>query len=440
MIFSYFFNTIKKKIILCLVLGFIACISAIGFTKWNVKKGSITIAVVAPLSNANEVVMKRGQSIVDGAKLYINQVNQQGSIKGKRINLQVYDDQFNPKVAEKVAEEIAKSNAVAVIGHYSSDASLAAEKIYQQYKIPAVTSTATVDSIADNDWYFRTIFSNKQQSKFIADYADHVLKAEKIYLIYGDSPYSLNLGHNIEKEVQSLGKKLIGKFLIKKEEDLKAVGQKIVDKLLKLQEAEQEPDVIVISSQAYQAAAILPLIKENNINSFIIGGDSLTSLMDANFLDNDLEDSTRQNSFLSGVHATAPLIFDIFGEQGLNFKHKFRRKYGYVPDWIAACNYDADGVIIKAIRYSINRDSNSFNSNDLAQERLLIKEGLQQIESPQDIIPWSTRKVYFDKKGDSLTPILLGTFNHGRFISAFTQLKQIKNIGLVFNLDDKIVV
>lgn len=72
------------------------------------------------------------------------------------------------------------------------------------------------------------------------------------------------------------------------------------------------------------------------------------------------------------------------------------------------------------IRYSIDRDSDAFNNNNIAKERLLIREGLKQRNSPQDIIPWSTREVYFAQKGNSLTPILLKSFKHGQFISDFT--------------------
>ncbi|MEM9271507.1 MAG: ABC transporter substrate-binding protein [Cyanobacteria bacterium P01_F01_bin.143] len=420
------------------MLGLIALMSAIALPKWHRQTESITIAVVAPLSNTNEVVMQRGKTIVDSVKLYINQVNQHGGIHGQEIKLQVYDDQFNIEVAEQVAQKIANSQAVAVIGHYSSDTSIAAGKIYQKYQMPAITSTATVDSLTDNDWYFRTVFSNKQQGKFLSNYIEYVLKAEKVYLISGDSSYSLNLSQDIESELQTFGKELIGKLQIDSTEDLKNVSQKIIAQLLELKKSEQEPDVIVISSQAYQAAAIIPLIRNNNINSLILGGDSLTSLIEANVLNNDLSDPKSDNSYLIGVRATAPLIFDISGEHGLNFKHKFRRTYGYLPTWIAACNYDATGAVIKAISNIIEQNNNSFNNNNLIQQRLLVREGLKQINSNQDMIPWATREVYFDEKGDSLTPTLLGSFNHGKFISAFTQLKTIKNIDLVFNLDDKL--
>ena len=72
MAFFRYLNTTTKKILICLVLGFLAFISAIAIAKWHSQQDSIAIAIVAPLSHANEVVVKRGQSIVDGVKLYIN--------------------------------------------------------------------------------------------------------------------------------------------------------------------------------------------------------------------------------------------------------------------------------------------------------------------------------------------------------------------------------
>ena len=436
MVFSKYFNTAKKKIIICLVLGFIAFASAIGLAKWNAQKDSIIIAVVAPLSNTSETLILQGQSMVDGARLYIDQVNQQGGIKGKSVKLQVYDDQYDLEVAKKVAEEIGKSQAVAVIGNYSSNNSLAAGKIYQQYKIPAITSTATADSITtDNEWYFRTIAPNKEQGKLIANYLEQVLKTPKIYLIYDNSSYSVNLAQNIENQLQYFGKELLGKWQTKEEDNVEVISQKIVDELLELKSLGQTPDAIIMVNHGYQAVPILRLIKSNNIDSLIITGDSPTT-----FLGTQLSHNIRneQNYFFNAVQGISPLLFDISGEPALNFKNAFRETYNYVPDYIPACTYDAAGAIITAINYSMEQDNKSFTNNNIDQERLLIKEGLKQIDSPEDIIPRATREIYFDENGDSVTPVFLATFNHGEFISTFTQLKTIKNIELVFDLDDKL--
>ena len=104
------------------------------------------------------------------------------------------DDQNDPQVAVEVAHKIVESNALAVIGHYSSDTALAAGKIYQAYGIPAVTGSATADEVTTwNNWYFRTVFSNSNQGLSIANYINKILERSRISIVYSTDSYGSTL-------------------------------------------------------------------------------------------------------------------------------------------------------------------------------------------------------------------------------------------------------
>ncbi|OAD22699.1 Extracellular ligand-binding receptor [Candidatus Thiomargarita nelsonii] len=58
-----------------------------------------------------------GKAMVQGIQLYLDQINQQGGIHGRPVELLIFDDQNQPELAKEVALKITKeSQALAVIG------------------------------------------------------------------------------------------------------------------------------------------------------------------------------------------------------------------------------------------------------------------------------------------------------------------------------------
>jgi potassium efflux system protein len=97
----------------------------------------LQIAVIGPFSGKDRA---GGQAMLDGVNLCVAEINEQGGIGGRNLEVLAYDDQNSKDVARKKAIEIVRdSNALAVIGHYYSSTSVEGGKIYKQYGIPAVT-------------------------------------------------------------------------------------------------------------------------------------------------------------------------------------------------------------------------------------------------------------------------------------------------------------
>ncbi|MGD1917726.1 MAG: ABC transporter substrate-binding protein, partial [Pleurocapsa sp.] len=204
---------------------------------------TLQIAIAAPLSNIEQVDALAGESIIQGAQLYVDQLNEAGGIDGKELELKVYDDQNNPKVAAKVAHEIIESDALAVIGHYSSNTTLVAGKIYQAYGIPVVTGSATADDITTwNNWYFRTVFKNSDQGLSIANYISKILERSRISVVYSTDSYGSTLADDTVNAFTELGGDVVNRWSLSTESDRDA----IVDELVAMQENEADPGVIVV--------------------------------------------------------------------------------------------------------------------------------------------------------------------------------------------------
>jgi branched-chain amino acid transport system substrate-binding protein len=106
-----------------------------------------------------------GKNMRQAVQLYLDSVNKAGGINGKKIILDVFDDQNDPFKA-KALEIVEENRALAVIGHNYSSASLSGGEVYKKSGIPAITPTSTdVKITTENEWYFRTIFDNQSQSQ-----------------------------------------------------------------------------------------------------------------------------------------------------------------------------------------------------------------------------------------------------------------------------------
>jgi potassium efflux system protein len=146
------------------------------------------------------------KSIVQAAMLYVDEINQQGGIHGQKVVLDVFDDQNDPNIAQQKAVEIAEqNNAIAVIGHRSSSCSISAGDIYKKYHIPAITPFSTnVKVTQDNDWYFRTIFDDRLQGRFLAHYVKNVFQQKTASIIYTDDAYGSYLAQVFSETASDL--------------------------------------------------------------------------------------------------------------------------------------------------------------------------------------------------------------------------------------------
>lgn len=77
----------------------------------------IAIALEAPLSGAQAA---NGQDMLRGAQLAAKQINAQGGVLGRQIQIIAVDDEADPSKAASAVKKAIKANAVAVVGPYNS--------------------------------------------------------------------------------------------------------------------------------------------------------------------------------------------------------------------------------------------------------------------------------------------------------------------------------
>jgi branched-chain amino acid transport system substrate-binding protein len=155
---------------------------------------AVKIAAALPLSGDET---SYGQGTLHGIQLAIEEANATGA--APHIELAIHDDKSSDGGAKEVAEQIATSAAVLVLGPTFSTASLAAGPLYAAANLPALTPTATADSITKNPTTFRVIFTHTEQGEILAIYLSRVLGLTRAAVIVVDNAYgrSLQLGFQI---------------------------------------------------------------------------------------------------------------------------------------------------------------------------------------------------------------------------------------------------
>src|SRR3982751_339086 len=99
--------------------------------------GPIKIAVVDAQSGQ---LSSLGAWELKGARLAVDQWNKAGGINGRKIQLDVFDDQGDPTVGTNLARKIASEGYVAMIGTAESAVTIAMAPTLRQAQIPNITS------------------------------------------------------------------------------------------------------------------------------------------------------------------------------------------------------------------------------------------------------------------------------------------------------------
>ena len=133
-------------------------------------KGSkLKLGVSVPIGGSLNVA----KEILRGVAQAQNEINQSGGIKGKLIQIEIANDDNNPEIAQKVAAKFAEDKRIlAVIGHNSSNASLAAAPIYQQEGLVMISPTSVARELSGmGNYVFRTTPNTRVIADTLARYA-----------------------------------------------------------------------------------------------------------------------------------------------------------------------------------------------------------------------------------------------------------------------------
>ncbi|MCI5191958.1 MAG: amino acid ABC transporter substrate-binding protein [Candidatus Electrothrix sp. AU1_5] len=436
----------KKKLI------FFCCLSMATVAVYFVLKSSsleekepIYIAVVGPMQESG------GKAMQEGVAFYEEQINNQGGIDGRKVECIFLDDQNDPKVAQRIARTLAVDNKVlAVLGHYDSSTSSVAGKIYKKNGIPALTASATVESvIQDNEWYFRTIPGNALEAKFAASYMYDIISFYRnisqkeiveetipASIIFSQDNYGISLLKNFEKIAKQFDIAIKGKWAW---DDKKSSSDQIESITKELAEID-DPGVIYFATHAAEGVQIITGLKDAGKTYPMIASAAL-----ARDFFHELKTYSKERETLGyysdGIYFVSPYITALSGVEGVEFQIFFFEKHKKESGVVSSCYYDAAQIIVQAIK-----TSGIQGKKHIREDRRNIRKALTEMYNEDKAIKGVTGKLWFDKNGSVRKEYALGIWQKQKELPAFFQYKTTKlrgnNVlqkaldGEVFFIDD----
>ena len=193
----------QASLIAFICLGIMILSMASTVTAESIKIGAI-FALSGKAANSNSPV-------VLGAQLAVREINLEGGVLGKKLELLLLDNNSTPIGSYVAAETAANAEVVAIIGSVWSTHSLAIAKVAEEHKIPMISPISTIPSLTSiGDHIFRVCYDDNFQGKMIAQFAFNEQKA-RTALVFVDiaSDFSLDIAEIFTRTFQSLGGKIV---------------------------------------------------------------------------------------------------------------------------------------------------------------------------------------------------------------------------------------
>lgn len=179
-------DVLKKIHVLCLC-GVLAVALFFGVFLY---KTPVKVGFVSTLSKGN---FQLGPAGLNGAKLAVEEINSEGGINGRPVELIIGDDGHDHDQAWKAVNDVIDAGAVAIIGHMTSEMSYTTHKLINEKQIVMLSPTTSTELLAGQDDYFlRTYPSASVGVEKILQYAIDQRQLNRLAVIYDRSNFAFS--------------------------------------------------------------------------------------------------------------------------------------------------------------------------------------------------------------------------------------------------------
>ncbi|KPA19019.1 branched chain amino acid ABC transporter substrate-binding protein [Candidatus Magnetomorum sp. HK-1] len=397
----------KKNVIIFLLLLFCSSLLGAGglYLIRGTNKQSLYFGVGGPFTGKDKYY---GREMIRGIDLCLEQVNANGGIDGKKLKYIQGDDMNIPNFAMKIASYFAKKNVLFVLGHYTSQTSFSAGRIYMKEGVPAVTASASADNVTNkNEWYFRTSHSATNQANLIVSFSSNQLNIKSALIIYSKDIFGRSFKDAFTNVVPKVGIKIENVFHIDFE---KSIQDQIFTICKKIKELKYN-GVIFLAIKADIATQLIKQFKLMNINVTIIGTDSVSNESFYHAVKDMPLEKAIPGYYSDGIMATGSDIFGnhLFNEASAIFYKSYYNSFKAPPSSISAEYYDATLTMVEVLR-QIETDEDTTTE----QFRRLIRHFLADINKPDYAVNGICGDIFFDNNGSAIKSIGLGQYQKGQ--------------------------
>lgn len=182
---------------------------ALGFSLSAAAADTIKIGVSGPFTGGSAPM---GVSMRDGVRLAATEINAKGGVLGRKIELIERDDEAKNERGVQIAQElINKDKVAATVGFANTGVAQAAQRFYQQAKIPVMNNVATGSIITQQfaaqpeNYIFRNSASDQIQSAMIVQEAIDRRHFKKVAILADSTNYGQLGRADLEKSLNAKG-------------------------------------------------------------------------------------------------------------------------------------------------------------------------------------------------------------------------------------------
>jgi len=357
----------------------LACFVAI-FLSGQVWAETIKIGINAPLTGD---IPKVGEGTKFAAQMWLEDVKAAGglAVGGKKypVELVIEDNEAKAESAVKVnTKMITEDEVLVIVGPQASKQAVPAGGVAENYKTPMITPWSTnPDTTKDRPFVFRAPFLDPFQGPVVANFITNEFKFKKAAVLY---------------DVASDYPKGLAEFFKKAWEDLHGPGSVVAYESFTTKDTDFSSQLTKIKSSGAQVLFTpqyyneVPLIVQQDHQlgwkKPIVGSDSWGSAETVTLCGKDC-----YGLFFTTHYAAA-------GATGATktFIDRYKAKYGYVPDDVAALTWDSLQLIKKAIQ-----DTGGLTGN-LKKDRDNLRVAMSRVKKFKGI----TGEMTFTEEGDPI--------------------------------------
>ena len=230
-----------------------------------VKEETIKIGFLGPLTG-NTASM--GKSQLNALLMGVDEVNAQGGIKGKKIELVIGDSKHTASESVTIVRKFLDiDNVKAIVGPIGSSCAMAIAPLVNQAQTPLVAPVATSPLVREaGEYVFRTMPDTALQTKILVEYAKRN-NIQRVGIIHINNDFGAATTQAFEKHFKEIGGEIVQ---IEKhdfsETDFRTVLTKINNK---------DVDALFLASYPTESGLILKQAKEIKFNKQIFGVETL---------------------------------------------------------------------------------------------------------------------------------------------------------------------
>lgn len=357
-----------KKIISILVFSVIFSLS---LAAWAQQKGTIKIAVQAPLSGEQAAL---GEHVKLGAQLAVEEAAKSFKALGFDLVFVPYDDQARPEVGVANARNIvADADVLVLVGHFNSGVALPASEVYKDAMLAMISPANTATEITDRGYpnVNRVCGRDDIQGPVGARFAAQDLKLKSVYIIHDKTLYGQGVADNFRNEANKVGLKVLG---YEGTEERANFAPMIIPLRAK------NPDLVYFGGIYHQGGLLLKQMREKGAKAKFMGPDGLDS--------SEMVKITG-SQIVGTYYTTVAGPPDAYPESAA-FAKKFKQRFGKEVESFAMYGYDAALVGLKATAQAIQANGGKKPS------RPQVAAAVRKLKDFKGV----TGSITFDNKGD----------------------------------------